>query len=83
MRNFEEDGLDTAGTFALEKTVEFEIDGAIDIEDPAKQEEEENKPISKKDNAIKTLVNFSDLKKGKSVEEEKTNEVKPVYIEQK
>ena len=36
----------------LEKTVEFEIGAGIE------EEEEEDAPISKKDNAIKTLVNF-------------------------
>ena len=47
----------------------------------SKSEEEnlENQPISKKDAAIKSLVNFGDLKKGKSVEEKK-DEPKPIYI---
>ena len=61
----------------LDQTVEFAIDAAIELEAP--EEDLENQPISKKDEAIKSLVNFGDLKKGKSVEEKK-EEVKPVYI---
>ena len=62
----------------LDQTVEFAVDAAIELE---VQEEEnlENQPISKKDAAIKSLVNFGDLKKGKSVEENK-KEDKPIYI---
>ena len=71
---------------ALDKTVEFEIGAAIEYEDPNRKEEDENQPISKKDSAIKTLVNFSDLKKGKtntlSPEEQKEKEnAKPIYID--
>ena len=66
---------------ALDKTVEFAIGAAIEEEDPDRQELDENAPISKKDNAIKTLVNFTDLKKGKTPEEVKEKEnAKPVYI---
>ena len=66
----------------LDETVEFQIDAAIEEEDPNKQEEEDaNQPISKKDNAIKTLVNFGDLKKGKTPEAVKEKEnAKPIYI---
>ena len=62
---------------ALDKTVEFQIGAAIEEEEPV----DENAPISKKDSAIKSLVNFSDLKKGKSTEGEKEKEnAKPIYI---
>lgn len=74
LTKFSMDGLDTTGADGeLDKTLEYEADAAI---------EEEDKPISKKDNAIKTLVNFDDLKKGKTTEEEKKEaEAKPIYID--
>ena len=63
----------------LDQTVEFAVDAAIELEVP-EEENLENQPISKKDAAIKSLVNFGDLKKGKSVEENKKEEAKPIYI---